>query len=98
MFRARTGSRLHFGLIGLDADAPRRSGGGGWLAGRRGWWGRGARGGGGSASGPRADRPLVSARRFAGSVGVARPQSLTVEEAPPEHVGLGTGTQLGLAV
>ena len=47
---------------------------------------------------------LAFALRFADSVRNERPefirppQHLTVEEAPPEHVGLGVGTQLGLAV
>jgi beta-RFAP synthase len=56
-----------------------------------------------SAEGPLADRALVFARRFAESVRRERPdadlpqQRLVVETAPPEHVGLGVGTQLGLA-
>ena len=98
MIRVTTGSRLHFGLIGLGADAPRHFGGAGLMvecpalslgvepAAK---W---------SATGPLAERSLACARRFAESVGIERPQSITVEEAPPEHVGLGTGTQLGLAV
>ena len=56
-----------------------------------------------SAEGPLADRALVFAQRFAESVRRERPdaalppQRLVVETAPPEHVGLGVGTQLGLA-
>jgi beta-RFAP synthase len=57
-----------------------------------------------SAEGPLAERALEIARRFAASVeeeltGVKLlPQRLVVESAPREHVGLGTGTQLALAV
>jgi beta-RFAP synthase len=98
MFRVRTGSRLHFGLIGLDAGAPRRFGGVGLIVERPGLCVSAAPAAEWSASGPLAERALIYARRVAESVGITRPQSLTVEEAPPEHVGLGTGTQLGLAV
>jgi beta-RFAP synthase len=47
-----------------------------------------------------AGRALDYARRFAASYsdGRVEPQHIVVESAPPEHVGLGTGTQLGLAV
>ena len=57
-----------------------------------------------SADGPVAERALAFALRFAESVRRDRPgaegppQRVVVEEAPPEHVGLGVGTQLGLAV
>jgi beta-RFAP synthase len=50
-----------------------------------------------SATGPLAERALEFARRFAGSTSVV-PQRLDVMQAPPEHCGLGVGTQLGLAV
>lgn len=56
-----------------------------------------------SADGPLADRALTFAQRFAESIRRERPdtdlppQRLVVETAPPEHVGLGVGTQLGLA-
>ena len=57
-----------------------------------------------SAQGPLADRTLAFARRFAKSVrkdagGIAgQPQLIQVDRSAPEHVGLGTGTQLALAV
>jgi beta-ribofuranosylaminobenzene 5'-phosphate synthase len=56
-----------------------------------------------SAEGPLADRALAFARTFAQSVereggGTPPPQCVRVEQTAPEHVGLGTGTQLGLAV
>jgi beta-RFAP synthase len=57
-----------------------------------------------SAEGLLADRALAFALRFAEGVrrerpeAELRPQRLAVEHAPPEHVGLGVGTQLALAV
>jgi beta-ribofuranosylaminobenzene 5'-phosphate synthase len=57
-----------------------------------------------SAEGPLGDRALAFAQRFAESIRLEKPdadlppQRLIVEEAPPEHIGLGVGTQLGLAV
>ncbi len=57
-----------------------------------------------SAEGPLAGRALEIARRFAAGFeeetpGVKLPpQRLVVESAPREHIGLGTGTQLALAV
>ncbi len=56
-----------------------------------------------SAEGPLAGRALESARLFSTAVdaetpGIAKPQRLVIESAPREHVGLGTGTQLALAV
>jgi beta-RFAP synthase len=57
-----------------------------------------------SAEGPLAERALAFARRFVqhlDSPHVASaypPQHFLIESAVPEHVGLGTGTQLGLAV
>jgi beta-RFAP synthase len=53
-----------------------------------------------SAEGPLAERALAFARRFAQAVpaGSLAPHRLIVESAPPEHCGLGSGTQLGLAV
>ena len=56
-----------------------------------------------SADGPLADRALAFARRFEESIRQERPdaelppQRIVVEQAPPEHIGLGVGTQLGLA-
>jgi beta-RFAP synthase len=57
-----------------------------------------------SAQGPLAERALPFALRLAHSVQADHPrqqfspQRLTVKQAAPEHVGLGTGTQLGLAI
>jgi beta-ribofuranosylaminobenzene 5'-phosphate synthase len=56
-----------------------------------------------SAEGPLAERALEYARRFAQATpqpggGPFQPHHLVVEHCPPEHAGLGTGTQMGLAV
>lgn len=104
MLRIRTGSRLHFGLFNLDA-APRRFGGVGLMIDAPGLqlcatpardW---------SAAGPLSARALEFARRCAASLNadnsrpapLLTPHHLLIERAAPEHVGLGTGTQLGLA-
>lgn len=49
------------------------------------------------ATGPSAGRALAAARTLCERFGLPDAE-LTVEEAIPEHVGLGSGTQLGLAV
>lgn len=52
-----------------------------------------------SAEGPGSERALTFALRFAGAApDTVRPQRIAVEVMPPEHSGLGSGTQLGLAV
>jgi beta-RFAP synthase len=57
-----------------------------------------------SAEGPLAERAIESARRFIAGIeeetpgATLPPQRLVVEAAPRQHVGLGTGTQLALAV
>jgi beta-RFAP synthase len=53
-----------------------------------------------SAGGPLAERALAHARQFAATFPAqgVRPQHLAVTASAPEHAGLGTGTQLGLAV
>lgn len=100
-------SRLHFGLLNLRGVAevgqgvsPRSFGGVGLMIDQPGvaltfepaadW----------SAVGTVAERTLTFARKFAEATpelaGLAG--KFTVTAAPPEHVGLGTGTQLGLAV
>jgi beta-RFAP synthase len=104
MLRIRTGSRLHFGLFGLSGG-PRQFGGVGLMIDEPGihlcatpareW----------SAEGPLSARVLEFARRFslalAGIGGrpahLLTPHHFLIGRAAPEHAGLGTGTQLGLA-
>lgn len=51
-----------------------------------------------SASGPSADRALACARDFARALGLPGAVNIELLAAIPEHAGLGSGTQLGLAV
>jgi beta-ribofuranosylaminobenzene 5'-phosphate synthase len=104
-------SRLHFGLFAVSggdaapkpeaaAIPPRRFGGVGLMLERPGvrlsaqpareW----------SACGAGALRALGFAQRFVTTLPEERrrPFAVVVERCPPEHSGLGTGTQLGLAV
>ncbi len=104
MTRVETGSRLHFGLLRPPAAAAatggRAFGGCGLMvespAVRVGvepaanW----------AAHGPSAERALAFARRYVQSLPAAEQVAhrVIVEACPPEHRGLGTGTQLALAV
>jgi beta-ribofuranosylaminobenzene 5'-phosphate synthase len=115
MIRIHTPSRLHFGLLSLEAEGhfwpnrqgepllPARSFGGVGLMIQEpslelhlhpaGEW---------SAQGPQAERALQMARQFADTMsreGVVSgsPCRFEIVNAPPEHIGLGTGTQLGMA-
>jgi beta-RFAP synthase len=51
-----------------------------------------------SATGPSADRALACAKEFATALGLPGAVNIEIQEAIPEHAGLGSGTQLGLAV
>jgi beta-RFAP synthase len=99
----RAPSRLHFGLLnpGPASTQGRRFGGVGLMVDRPGvqvgvtpapaW----------SAEGPSADRALAFARQFVQTLPADRtcpPHAVRVGHCPREHTGLGTGTQLGLAV
>jgi beta-RFAP synthase len=114
MIRVRAPSRLHFGLFSLDVPdgtpaawpdrdgqptLPARAfGGAGLMLEQPGvsvtvepaseW----------SAAGSLAMRALAIAQKAGASVQLNCPLRVVVENSPPEHVGLGTGTQLGLAV
>ena len=104
----RTGSRLHFGLLGVPndapagaADSPRRFGGVGLMLEEPAISVRVRRVDAGRSSGPTEDiahRAGDFARRVAANLGVDIPLAVEVESCPPQHVGLGVGTQLGLAV
>jgi beta-ribofuranosylaminobenzene 5'-phosphate synthase len=114
MIRVTAAARLHLGLLspadehgglwpdrrGEPALAGRVFGGAGLMVGEPALRLTVTPGGEWSAEGPLGERALAFARRFATTLppDAARPCRLVVEQAPPEHVGLGTGTQLGLAV
>lgn len=74
-----------FGSLGLSLDQPATQ-----LAARRAE--------GFDAVGAGAERALASARHFAERVGLAGGAHLTLHAAIPEHAGLGSGTQMALAV
>jgi len=50
------------------------------------------------ASGPGADRALKYTRQFCNLLGVSDLLNITIDNAIPEHIGLGSGTQMALAV
>jgi beta-RFAP synthase len=109
MISVRTASRLHLGLLSLPTLAagtvPRARcfGGVGLMVRDPGLCLRVRPAAAWSAEGPLAERALTVAVRFnqalaAEGIASPPPQHLLLERAAPEHVGLGTGTQLGLAV
>jgi beta-RFAP synthase len=109
MIRVAAPSRLHFGLMGPLAGAPglcgpRRFGSVGLMIEAPGIRLRAEPATSWSAEGPLAERALAFARSFAQppppdrAPAGPRPARLHVEQAVPEHAGLGSGTQLALAV
>src|SRR5690349_10223534 len=92
-------SRLHFGLWSLADCARRQFGGVGVMVDRPGLQLVIHPGPELSATGPLAGRALEFANRWAAFHN--RPAlkcSIEIAFAPPDHAGLGTGTQLALAV
>jgi beta-RFAP synthase len=110
MIQVTTGSRLHFGLFRLPSEgtesqpdrtsapgvAVRRFGGVGLMIEEPGIQLTVTRATEWSANGPLRNRALDFARRCAGPS--TTPCRITVQRFAPEHVGLGAGTQLGMAV
>src|SRR5438045_889474 len=106
MCRVQAPSRLHFGLLRLPGrDDPtetfaRRFGGVGLMVKEPGIALSVIPAAGWSADGPLAERALGYAQQFARALSLhdRSPCHVIVEHCAPEHAGLGTGTQLGLAV
>jgi beta-ribofuranosylaminobenzene 5'-phosphate synthase len=112
MIHVRAPSRLHFGLLSLCSEEQwpnllgekvvpsRRFGGAGLMIEDPGIELTAQPAGDWSAQGALGERALGYARRFAQTLppDIVRPHRLIIERAAPEHAGLGTGTQLGLAV
>jgi len=114
MIRVEAPSRLHFGLLSLPADGSepatwpdsegrpgvpaRHFGGVGLMVEHPGVALTIAPAAAWSAQGPCAGRALTFARTVCAGLGVRQEFEIDVQRCPPEHVGLGTGTQLGLAV
>ncbi len=100
----RTGSRLHFGPLAWGPDAGRQFGGIGLMIEEPHLLMKCERSQEWRSAGPLAERALQVAQR---TVSILQnqerpvnvpPLSIQIEAAPPEHRGLGTGTQLTMAV
>ncbi len=102
MIRIAAPNRLHFGLLHVPApgepESLRRFGGLGLMLRQPGVTVSVDTADGWSSTGPSADRALTVARRVAGRMHFDRAFRIAVESCPPEHVGLGVGTQLAMAV
>ncbi len=100
--RIVTPSRLHFGLLAWGEEHPRQFGSVGLMIERPGLEIRAKPSPTWSAAGPLGERALGVARRVLDALAsegrALEPLHIAVERASREHVGLGTGTQLSLAV
>lgn len=91
-------ARLHFGVLDLRGDLGRRFGGLGAAIPRPSLLLEAAPAAELTAEGPDAPRALEFARRFFDYYGTRSGARLVVHRPIPIHSGLGSGTQLGLAV
>jgi len=91
-------ARLHLGFLDLHGGMGRRFGSIGLTIDSLATRLRARRSDGFSAAGPGAERALQYARAFAAARGIKGGISITLEQAIPDHVGLGSGTQMALAV
>jgi len=103
MIRVVAPSRLHFGLLHVptpDLPGMRKFGGLGLMVDKPGLAVRVEISDAWEASGPSSDRALAIAKKTVEGLveEVRRPLRVIVEHCPPEHVGLGVGTQLSLAI
>jgi beta-RFAP synthase len=100
--RIQTPSRLHFGLLAWGPHSPRQFGGVGLMIEAPRLVIRAEPAGRWSAEGLLAGRARDVALSVAGALAASgislTPCHIRVEQAPAEHVGLGVGTQLSLAV
>jgi beta-ribofuranosylaminobenzene 5'-phosphate synthase len=99
MWSVRTASRLHLGLLTLPpATTARRFGGVGLMIDSPGMVVRAEPSAKWIVEGSHKERVSEIIARLLAGLGILEPRRVVVEQAPPEHVGLGTGTQLALAV
>ncbi len=91
-------ARLHFGVLDLGGRLGRHFGGLGAAIPCPSLLLEARPGAGLTASGPDAARAVEFARRFLAFHGLPEGVRLIIHRAIPSHVGLGSGTQLGLAV
>lgn len=90
--------RLHLGFLDLSGTLGRRFGSLGITLDRPSTIVRMRRAAALTATGPDAGRALLAAEKAAQRFGIDKAVEITVEAALPPHSGLGSGTQLGLAV
>jgi beta-RFAP synthase len=98
MVRVEAPARLHLGMLAVAGDGERRFGGLGVSVSRPAVVLEAEPAGELSAEGPDAERALAFARRCHDALGLTGGAHLRVNEAIPQHVGLGSGTKLALAV
>ena len=96
--RVEAPARLHMGMLAVAGDSARRFGGLGVAVSRPAVVLEAQPADDLSAEGPDAERALTFARRCRDALGLPGGAHLRVVEAIPPHVGLGSGTKLGLAV
>jgi len=94
----KTPARLHFGLIDLNSDMGRFFGGLGVAIDRPNVILEAQTSAGFSVTGEKTERVTSLAKRFLESYHINADVSIHVEQSIPEHSGLGSGTQLALAV
>jgi beta-ribofuranosylaminobenzene 5'-phosphate synthase len=96
--RVEAPARLHLGMLAVGGDSGRRFGGLGVSVSRPAIVLEAERAGELTAEGADAQRALAFARRGRDALGLTGGARLRVVEAIPNHVGLGSGTKLALAV
>jgi beta-ribofuranosylaminobenzene 5'-phosphate synthase len=98
----RTPGRLHFGLLGWGPESRRQFGGLGLMIESPGIELTVERATTQVVQGPLSDRVArileIVRERIAAPGILARPVAIRILQAPPEHIGLGVGTQLSLAI
>lgn len=104
MIETHTPTRLHFGLLAINRGPGRQFGGAGLMIRRPEVVLRLRHADAWSAQGPLADRAMEFARRFAarglesGLLNRSLPVSIEILRVPRPHTGLGSGTQVAMAV
>lgn len=91
-------ARLHLGMFDISGSLGRRFGGLGAAIARPAVRLEASRSDRLTAEGPEAERVLEFARSYLDATGIQTGAHFRVEQAIPRHVGLGSGTKLGLAV
>lgn len=96
--RVKAPARLHQGMFDLSGSLGRRFGGLGAAIARPAVILEASSSDKLIAQGPEAERVLAFARHYFDTTGLRAGANFRVEQAIPRHVGLGSGTKLGLAV